>query len=353
MAKMDETVVVRAPINIALIKYWGKRNEKLIIPCNDSISLSIDDLYAETKIRVSNQLNHDSVVINDETVDLEKKRRFQTVFKEFRSVAFGNENGPPFVSVDSTTNFTTSSGLASSAAGFAAIAYGLGLIGKLDEKAVVRLARIGSGSACRSVLKGFVHWIAGKSSDSDKDTTCETIPCYDKWKQLRTIIFEFKNSSKEVSSTDGMKRTLETSELFAHRVENVVPNRVLKLKHAIRVGDFEELSQITMADSNQLHAVCLDSVPPLIYLNDNSRRLIDFVLDYNKKGGSNIAAYTFDAGPNCCVFIEEANVSDFLEKFKNTFHISFPLTTYNGSSELPLKNIFVSRVGGGPSALNY
>jgi diphosphomevalonate decarboxylase len=69
--------------------------------------------------------------------------------------------------------------LASSAAGFAAIAFGLGKIGQLDEKAVVKLARIGSGSACRSVLGGFVHWIAGSRLDSDEETTCKVLFWFD------------------------------------------------------------------------------------------------------------------------------------------------------------------------------
>lgn len=115
----------------------------------------------------------DSVIINGNVIDLQKSPRFMIVFNEFRRLVFGNENGPPFISINSVTNFATSAGLASSAAGFSAIAFGLGKIGELDQQTVVKLARIGSGSACRSVLNGFVHWVAGNKSDSDEETYCE------------------------------------------------------------------------------------------------------------------------------------------------------------------------------------
>jgi diphosphomevalonate decarboxylase len=144
------------------------------------------------------------------------------------------------------------------------------------------------------------------------------------------------------------------------------------LTNAIKAGDFNELAAITMADSNQLHAVCLDSQPPLMvninfplacsnyifqYLNDNSRRLIDFIVSYNQQKGVTVAAYTFDAGPNCCVFIESVNVDDFLSAFNGTFSNSSATNgMLNGDADysnykLPLKNIFVSSVGGGPVVL--
>ncbi|CAD5212637.1 unnamed protein product [Bursaphelenchus okinawaensis] len=350
---MVSKVTVRVPINIALIKYWGKKNEKLIIPCNDSVSLAIDDLYAETTVYFTTD-GQDSVSINGKSTDLTAKPRFHNVFNEYRRTV----NQPNIkIHVESRTNFTVAAGLASSAAGFAAIAFALGQLGNLSQDQTVRLARLGSGSACRSVLKGFVHWHAGTKVDTDEESTCDVIPSPEFWKTVRAVVFEQKNSEKDVPSTDGMQKTIETSSLFGHRVDKVVPQHVEDLKKAVAASDFEALGRVIIQESNQLHAVCLDTFPPILYLNDRSRALINFICGYNNKIGRLAAAYTFDAGPNCCVFIQEKDVKPFLQAFADKFefdHALLPqsigkLTTSNTEKQdLPLKNIFYSQVGGGP-----
>ncbi|KAI6195267.1 Diphosphomevalonate decarboxylase [Aphelenchoides besseyi] len=268
-------VVVRAPINIALIKYWGKTN------------------------------------------------------KEFRRLINRQSEGPPFLSISSQTNFATSAGLASSAAGFGAIAFGLTKLGKLKET------------------------LAGSSA----------------WTSLRAVVFELSDRVKDVSSTIGMQRTLETSTLFDYRIRVVVPDRIqryvrfsvhfivmLRLKEAIASFDFNQLAEITMADSNQLHAVCLDSNPPLRYLSDESWRLIRFVEIFN--GNDRKAAYTFDAGPNCCVFVQTANLPNFLNEFARHFGFtSLPtdllgLWTPKEDGTLKLKKLIVSSVGSAPQIVN-
>ncbi|CAD5217268.1 unnamed protein product [Bursaphelenchus xylophilus] len=355
---MVSKVTVRVPINIALIKYWGKKNEKLIIPCNDSVSLAIDDLYAETTIHFTSD-GQDSVAINGKPVDLTAKSRFHNVFSEYRRTV----NQPNIkIHVDSRTNFTVAAGLASSAAGFAAIAFALGELGNLTQEQTVRLARLGSGSACRSVLKGFVHWHAGNKSDSDEESTCDIIPSPEFWKTVRAVVFEQKDSEKDVPSTDGMQKTVETSTLFAHRVQKVVPQHVLDLKKAVAASDFEALGKVIIQESNQLHAVCLDTYPPILYLNDRSRALINFICSYNKSQGRLVAAYTFDAGPNCCVFIQEKDVKPFLQAVAEKFDFNHALVpkaigklSSTGTTEkqpLPLKNIFYSHVGGGPLVIS-
>lgn len=133
------------------------------------------------------------------------------------------------------------------------------------------------------------------------------------------MVFEQKNSEKDVPSTDGMQKTIETSDLFSHRVQKVVPERVNALKKAVASNDFQGLAEVIIKDSNQLHAVCLDTFPPILYLNDKSRALINFLSAFNAKKGRIVAAYTFDAGPNCCVFIEEENVKEFIQAFVDSF----------------------------------
>ncbi|KAI6197836.1 hypothetical protein M3Y94_01272500 [Aphelenchoides besseyi] len=344
-------VVVRAPINIALIKYWGKTNKELIIPANDSISITIDKLYAETTVTLTNNGNN-RVVINGEEIDLSKQKRFTSVIQEFRRLVNSQLEGPPFLSILSQTNFATSAGLASSAAGFGAIAFGLSKLGKLKESEMIRLARLGSGSACRSVLSGFVHW----SVVNGRETKCETLAGSSAWTGLRAVVFELSDRVKDVSSTIGMQRTLETSTLFDHRIRVVVPDRIRRLQEAIAKSDFDQLAEITMADSNQLHAVCLDSNPPLRYLNDDSWQLIRFVEKFN--GKDRRAAYTFDAGPNCCVFVQSANLPNFLNEFARVFGFTLLPTDLVGSwtpkedGNLKLKKLIVSSVGSAPQIIN-
>ncbi|KAE9416807.1 hypothetical protein Angca_004017, partial [Angiostrongylus cantonensis] len=143
----ERIVEVEVPINIALIKYWGKKDEELIIPVNNSVSLNIDDVFARTRVQCLSNGSADSVSINNVVVDLKRSKRFVHCFDVF-----------------STTNFPVGAGLASSAAGFAAIAFAIGVMFDLTPNEVSALARIGSGSACRSVFGGLVEWDAGIES---------------------------------------------------------------------------------------------------------------------------------------------------------------------------------------------
>ncbi len=109
-----------------------------------------------------------------------------------------------------------------------------------------------------------------------------------------------------------MQLTVETSALYRERVKSCVPERIEQLRSAIEGNDFAKFGEIVMKESNQLHAVCLDTWPPLVYLNDASHHLIRLVTSYNKMCGEIQVAYTFDAGPNCCLILEEESLKDFL-----------------------------------------
>uniref|UniRef100_F1L5Y1 Diphosphomevalonate decarboxylase n=1 Tax=Ascaris suum TaxID=6253 RepID=F1L5Y1_ASCSU len=307
-------VTVIAPINIAIIKYWGKRDEDLVLPLNDSISVNINELYAKTRVRVGPQIEKDTVSINGKVVDLSKLNRFRRCFAEIRrmyrkrTMEDSEDNKKNFGCFDkfevvSTTNFPTDAGLASSAAGFAAIAFAMGRLYNLSKDEIERIARLGSGSSCRSLLGGFVHWKAGTCADGS-DCCCEVVAPTEHWSTLRAMILVTSNNSKDVGSTDGMRKSTQTSELLSHRVKEVVPKRVSRLLEAIKSRNFEDFATITMAESNQLHAICMDTMPPLRYMNKNSWHLLRIMEALNTSIGSKCVAYTFDAGPNCCLFFE-------------------------------------------------
>jgi diphosphomevalonate decarboxylase len=125
------------------------------------------------------------------------------------------------------------------------------------------------------------------------------------WDDLVIIIAVVSSRQKETSSTSGMRESVETSLLLKHRAEEVVPNRIVKMEEAIENRDFTSFAQLTCADSNQFHAVCLDTSPPIFYMNDTSHRIISCVEKWNRSEETPQVAYTFDAGPNAVLIARD------------------------------------------------
>jgi diphosphomevalonate decarboxylase len=302
------SVTCQASPNIALIKYWGKRDDELIIPDNDSLSITLDlnDMHSYTTVSTSSSMTCDTFYF--EGIQQTKlSRRMEKVLNEVRRRAKDSEM--KFVEIRSYNTFPASSGLASSASAYASLAIALTNLFHLDDpqSTAAYLARIGSGSAVRSVYGGFVRW----SSQGECLSSC-VYPA-EHWPELRLIVLIFNSSKKAVSSTDAMQRTRETSTLFQARL-STINDKIDKLIEAIRIKDFNTFAKIVMMDSSQFHAVCMDTYPPVIYLNEQSKHLIDLVHAYNKADGNETikVAYTFDAGPNPFCFIREEHVDEFL-----------------------------------------
>ncbi|RZB89493.1 Diphosphomevalonate decarboxylase MVD2, peroxisomal isoform B [Glycine soja] len=300
-------VTAQTPTNIAVIKYWGKRDETLILPVNDSISLTLDPshLCTTTTVAVSSAFHQDRMWLNAKEISL-SGGRFQSCLREIRARACDVEDENKGIKITkedwaklhlhiaSYNNFPTAAGLASSAAGFACLAYALGKLMnvKEDESQLSAIARQGSGSACRSLFGGFVKWIMGKE-DNGSDSLAVQLADEKHWDDLVIVI-----AVKETSSTSGMCESVETSLLLQHRAKEIVPKRILQMEEAIKNRDFASFSQLTCADSNQFHAVCLDTSPPIFYMNDTSHRIISIAEKWNRSEEAPQVAYTFDAGPN-------------------------------------------------------
>ncbi|KAL8992833.1 MAG: hypothetical protein Q9169_006807 [Polycauliona sp. 2 TL-2023] len=122
---------------------------------------------------------------------------------------------------------------------------------------------------------------------------------------MRALILVVSAEKKGVSSTAGMQTTVQTSPMFQTRASQVVPKAMGEMETAIAGKDFEKFAKVTMRESNSFHATCLDTDPPIFYLNDVSRAAIKGVEAVNAKAGRVVAAYTFDAGPNCVVYYLE------------------------------------------------
>ena len=306
---MAMMITARTSVNIAVIKYWGKKDETLIIPINDSISgtLDSDDLCTTTTVAVSPSFSDDRMWLNGQEVVISENKRLVQCLSSMRSKVASSRGG---LRICSFNNFPTAAGLASSAAGYACLVYALGnLFGITDKEELSVMARMGSGSAIRSLEGGFVQWIAGQDSNT---SIAKQIVNEDHWPEMRVLILVVNDHQKETGSTEGMKRSVQTSDLIHFRAETVVPKRVKDIKKAIIDKDFATFAKITMKDSNQFHAIAQDTYPPIRYMTDLSWDIIDLVHKFNHVWGTTAAAYTFDAGPNACIYILDTAVSSFL-----------------------------------------
>lgn len=199
--------------------------------------------------------------------------------------------------------------------------YALACLYGIENEDLTPIARQGSGSACRSLHGGFVHWLRG-SDPSGHDSRAVAIAERSHWPDMRVLVLVVSATQKKVSSTNGMATTVQNSELFRHRIEHSVGRRVERMKQAIAERDFATFAEITMKDSNQFHAVCLDSYPPIVYMNDVSHRIVQLVHKYNEREGQTRVAYTFDAGPNAVLYMMEKYVSAFV----TLLTVAFPVT---------------------------
>lgn len=214
------------------------------------------------------------------------------------------------IEINSENNFPTAAGLASSAAGYACLVFALAKLYKLGpEQDISGIARLGSGSACRSIFGGFVQWVAGTNAN---DSIAVQLAPASHWPEMRIIVLVVNDQKKSTSSTGGMSRAVKTSELLRHRAEKIMPGRVKAMQEAIQKKDFAKFAEITMKDSNQFHATCLDTYPPIKYMNDVSHAIAAFVHQFNDFKGETKVAYTYDAGPNACLYLLEKDVDEIL-----------------------------------------
>lgn len=311
MESATPVITCTAPVNIAVIKYWGKRDETLILPVNDSVSvtLSSDQMHAKTSVAASPEFSCDRIWLNNKE-ESATSGRLANCLKSVRKAAETQKcfNVPTKWSVHicSENNFPTAAGLASSAAGYACLVAALcrlyGIQGDISA-----LARQGSGSACRSVLGGFVRWHMGNKEDGSDSIATQLRPA-SHWPGMRVLICVASDSQKKTSSSVGMRNSVSTSELLKYRAEYSVPIRTDTIVKAIEERDFQTFADITIRDSNQFHAICQDTYPPCVYMNPTSHSVSSLVHQINDFFGEKVACYTFDAGPNACIFLLEKYV---------------------------------------------
>ncbi|MFN2195230.1 MAG: diphosphomevalonate decarboxylase [Anaerolineales bacterium] len=303
---MTRATALASP-NIAFIKYWGNLDAPLRVPANSSLSMNLASLHSTTKVTFNPALNQDILVLNGKTAEEAAARRVSTFLDRVRALA-GFQHPAEVVSEN---NFPTGAGIASSASAFAALALAASQAAglTLDEKALSRLARTGSGSACRSVPPGFVEWQAG---DADENSYAFSIAPPDHW-DLIDCIAVITEQHKPTGSTQG-HALAATSPLQAGRIADT--DRRLKIcREAILRRDFEAFAEITELDCNLMHAVMMTSSPLLFYWEPITLELMHTVRSWRATGLP--VCYTIDAGPNVHVITLAAyagQVSDLLRE---------------------------------------
>lgn len=286
----------RAHANVAIAKYWGKRDASLNLPFVDSVSFNIANLQTETTAIWDEEDFRDALSINGWQVPAHTMGRMQRILDEIRT----QKGWTKRCVLQSQNNFPHSTGLASSASGFAAAALAATKAAGLDYSSIElsRLARLGSGSASRSIPGGWVRWHAGHAEDGS-DSYAESIAPAHHW-PLHVFVVQISDTPKEVSSTDAMARCQQSPYWPAYLEQAAQAADAAAM--AILQKDFAALRDAMHSNAFQLHALTLTCQPPICYFTPKSLELVRHVLRSCKGLG---ICCTMDAGANVVILSEE------------------------------------------------
>jgi len=304
MSNLNGKATAVAHSNIALVKYWGKRNEALILPWQSSLSVTLAPL--EVKTTVAFGAPEDSVQLNGKEAQGSERLRVLALVDELRR----GKSALGCVRVHSEGNFPVSAGLASSAAAFAALALALRSAAGLprDVEATSLLARLGSGSACRSVQGGVCVWCRGKRKDgADSFARQHFSPQH--WPTLRMVAVVLSREEKAVKSRDGMRSAVKTSPYYPAWIKSAEEDIQPALK-AIAARDLERLGTLAECNAWRMHATSFAAEPPLSYMKPSTLALL-LALEEERQRGTPVW-FTLDAGPNPVLLTEEAHVPKVL-----------------------------------------
>ncbi len=300
------TAKVYAPANIALVKYWGKRNEALNLPVTGSLSISLGPLGSHVELVRANGVA-DLIWLNGKKLEADRSfaKRASVYLDLFRPSA------DFFFELKARNTVPTAAGFASSASGFAALAkavdqfFGYGF--SVRELSI--LARLGSGSAARSLENGFVEWRAGTDADG-MDSFAERLDA--QWPELRVGALVLCEHEKPIGSREGMRRSVETCEFYREW-----PGRVAKdlaaLKTAIAEKNMAALGEIAEGNALAMHALMMATRPPIVYALPETVMAMRRIWAARADGLP--LWFTMDAGPNVKLLFEAQDESRVRERF--------------------------------------
>ena len=284
-----KSITARAPINIALIKYWGKKDVVEVLPYQPSLSLSLDIFETITTIKNINN-NGFHFLINGKE-DENVKRKTETFIKLFdANISLDG------IQIETNNSGPTAAGLASSASGFAALAVAVNHFFEFyyDLDKLASITRKGSGSAIRSLLPNAVAWYPEGHIKGIEFPFDDVV--------LGVIIIN--DQKKSIGSTDAMQLSVETSPHYQHWVKQSFLD-FEQFQMGLKEKDFHKIGQISEDNALRMHRVCETTIPSIRYLSKRSYEVIEVI--QSLRLNQHIEAYvTMDAGPNVKVLTKAA-----------------------------------------------
>ncbi len=320
---------MRAGSNIALIKYWGVADPALNLPLNNSISMTLDAAHTTTTVAWdrAGRLREDECTIDDLRLTNSAAQRLVRHLDRIRRLA-GVEYRAQVVS---RNNFPMAAGIASSASGFAALTVAgcTALDLDLETTQLSALARLGSGSASRSLFGGFVEWERGLDHAS---SVAHPLYAPDYW-PLVDIVAVVSAATKHLSSEDGHKLAA-TSPLLAGRLSSL-ELALPAVRQALAERNLTQLGPLIEQDALAMHAVMMTSTPSLLYWQPGTLAVLQAVRRWRDEGLG--VYFTIDAGPNVHLICEAATATAIQARLQTLSSV---------------QNIIVSQPGPGPVRLD-
>lgn len=281
----------KAHTNIALIKYWGKRDQALFLPMNSSLSLTLDAFYTTTTVAFKSDIKEDVFMLDGHRANEAASLKVSLFLDKIRGLGDIDTKAV----VTSINHVPYAAGFASSASGYAALAAAgvKALALPLDRASLSILARQGSGSASRSVYGGFVKWNKGQLADGT-DSYAEQLLKEEEW-QVSVLSVHVTSEEKKISSRDGMAITVATSPFYDGWLSTVAEDLTMA-EEAIHDRNFTQLGQVSESNALKMHATMLGARPPVCYWNPTTMAVMMRVKELRQEGYE--AYYTVDAGPN-------------------------------------------------------
>ena len=298
-------VTVRSYANIAIIKYWGKKAEKEMVPATSSISLTLENMYTETTLSpLPADAKADAFYINGQLQHEAEHAKMSKIIDRYRP------EGAGFVRIDTKNNMPTAAGLSSSSSGLSALVkacnayFQLGL----NRRELALEAKFASGSSSRSFYGPLAAW--------DKDSG-EIYPVETDLK-LAMIMLVLEDQKKSISSRDGMKLCVETSTTFDEWIRQSEQDYKDMLVY-LKENDFRKVGELTEKNALAMHATTKTATPSFSYLTDASYEAMDFVRQLREQGES--CYFTMDAGPNVKVLCLEKDLEHLSELLSQRYRL--------------------------------
>ena len=322
-----QTATAVAPANIAFVKYWGVADAALTLPLNESVSMNLDRCLTTTTVQFDGRLNADELLIslhgeNERPATGSFLARVVAQLDRVRALA-GTETR---AHVRSHNNFPADAGIASSAAGFAALttAACAALDLHLDERALSILTRqSGSGSACRSIPGGFTYW---RNDGTDNGSYAVSVAPPEHW-ALTNVVAVVSTDAKRVGSADNHRRA-HTSPYLPARLSEV-PSRIEQTLQAIRDRELPLLGQICEADALSLHVIAMTAQPPTLYWQPGTLAVMQALGRWRDEGLHGY--FTIDAGPNVHVICAQDDAAEIEQRLQALPEVQFTIANGPGA----------------------